>query len=489
MVDEVKKPINVMIFVPSFLGIMDSQTVESLGYIMFDAFSWKAKGYEFFFMIGKRQNIHDARNNAVIWALENDMDYIFWFDDDMVLDKTNKPLFSTMMEHNKDFVAPLFFQRRPPYLPLLFKRMTYLDGTYVTYDNILNYEKGLLDVDGVGFGCCLTKVDMFRKIPRPWFLMGETFGEDLFFCEKAVQAGYKIFCDTTIQIGHIADPPVAWESMYDKHREPAKLMFQQKKDKDMRFIQEKGGIVDICMPIYHNFETTKNALESMFNNTIGTTVSYKLVVDGADKEIEKYLKEICKYRDNIEYVVNKKSTGALSATNQALKMGTAPYLCLCNNDIVVPDNMKHWLHRMVQLCKPDQIGAVAPITNYALGIQDIKYNSKIIGSECFAKFLIPFCTLYKKSVLDKIGLFDTQYQLDNGFSGDADLDISMRITEAGYLMTVARDVFIQHIGSQSLSKATGSFDNVIESNKITRQMLVDKWGQEKVDKLFEVNLV
>ncbi len=488
MVEE-KKPIRVMFFIPSFLGMMDSQTVESIGYILFDCYDWKAKGYEFYFVVGKRMNIHDSRNNAAIWAIENNMDYILWFDDDMVLDKNTAPLFTTLMNHDKDFVAPLFFQRRPPYLPLLFKRMEYLDGTYVTMDNILDYDKGLLEVDGVGFGCALTKVEMFKKIQKPYFIMGETFGEDLYFCEKVKAAGYKIFCDTTIQVGHIGDPPVAWESTYKQHIEPARLFFQQKKAKDENHIKESGGVVDICMPCYHNFEITKKAIESVLNNTIGTTFTLNLVIDGADKELEKYVKQLAKYRDNVKYQVNKKSTGALSATNQVMKMATSPYICLMNNDIEIPENMKHWLHRLVQLCKPSNVAATAPVSNYVMGIQDVRHNATIIGSDCFAKFLIPFTTLYKKEVLDKIGLFDELFQLDNGFSGDADLDISMRITEAGYAMVIARDVFVYHHGSESLSKATGSFDNCIEANKITRQMLVDKWGKTKVDELFKVQLV
>lgn len=486
---EEKKPVNVLFYVPSFLGLIDTLTIESIGYILFDCYDWKAKGYNFFFIVGKRMNIHDSRNHAVNWALENNMDYILWFDDDMVLDKGGKPLFSTLLSHDKDFVAPLFFQRRPPYLPLLFKRNEYLDGTYVTMDNMMDYERGLLDVDGVGFGCALTKIEMFKKIPKPWFVMGDSFGEDLYFCERAKAHGYKIFCDTTIQVGHIGDPPISWESSYKQHIDAAREYFKQKKEKDEKFIQESGGVVDICMPIYHNFEVTKKAIESILNNTIGTTFTLNLVIDGADKQVEQYVKNIAKYRNNVKYQVNKKSTGALSATNQVIRMATSPYICLMNNDVEVPENMKHWLHRLVQLCKPSHIGATAPVSNYVMGIQDVRDNGKIIGTECYAKFLIPFTTLYKKEVLDKIGLFDERFQLDNGFSGDGDLDISMRITEAGYAMMIARDVFIFHLGSQSLSKVSGCDENTIETFAVTRKILEDKWGKEKVDDLFKVEII
>jgi GT2 family glycosyltransferase len=479
------KKTNVLIFVPSYLGLMDTLTVESLGYIMFDAFNWKAQGFDFFLMIGKRMNIHDARNNAVNWAIENDMDYILWFDDDMVLDKVGKPLFTTLMNHDKDFVAPLFFQRRPPYLPLLFKRHDHKDGIFVTYDNIMDYPKELLEVDGVGFGCCLTKVSMLKKLKKPYFVMGESFGEDLFFCEKVKQAGFKIYCDTTIQVGHIGDPPVAWESAYQGQRDQANLFVSQKKQRDEEYVQTIGGVVDVCMAIYHNAELTIKAIESILNNTIGTTIKLKLVVDGADKQIEKYLKQITKYRDNIEYVVNKKSIGCVKATNQVLKMATAPYVCFMNNDVEVPQNMAHWLHRMVQLCKLDGVGAVGPVSNYVAGIQNIELNSKIIGTECYAKFIIPFVALFKKEVLDKVGLFDERFQAENGASSGADIDISLRIREAGYSLMVARDIFIFHHGSKANELACGSIDKVMEMHEKYIEVLKEKWGKEKIEDLFK----
>lgn len=483
------KKINVLIYVPSFLGTMDVLTVESLGYLLFDCYNWKAQGYEFYFMIGKRMNTHDSRNHAALWAVDNDMDYILWFDDDMVIDKVGKPVFTTLIAHDKDFVAPLFFQRRPPYLPLLFKRNKHIDGAFTTYDNILDYEKGLLEVDGVGFGCCLTKVDMFKKIPKPYFLMGETFGEDLFFCDKAINAGYKIFCDTTIQIGHISDPPVAWESSYEAHKDAAKLHTDQKKEKDKAYMRKLGGEVDICMPIYHNFEATKNAIESILNYTHVCTWTLNLVIDGADKEVEKYVKSIAKYRDNVKYIVNKKSQGCIKASNQVMSMATNPYVCLVNNDIVVPRNMSHWLHRLITFAKADDVGAVAPVSDYVMGIQNVTYNSKIIGNVCDSTFLIPFCTVFKKEVLDKVGLFDERFQLENGSSGDGDLDMSIRIRDAGYRLVIVRDVFIHHEGSKSLDIVNDGNENTIKTFEKTRQILIDKWGQSKVDDLVNIRLV
>lgn len=36
---------------------------------------------------------------------------------------------------------------------------------------------------------------------------GYQFGEDIGFCRRAIQCGYKVAVDTTVQIGHIGDFP------------------------------------------------------------------------------------------------------------------------------------------------------------------------------------------------------------------------------------------------------------------------------------------
>lgn len=480
---------NVLIYVPSYEGIINALVVESLAYIHHDCYDWKEKGYKFFFMIGKRMAIHNARQEAVNWALENEIDYIFWFDDDMVLDKAAPPLFTTLINHNKDFVAPLFFQRRPPYLPLLFKRNSYIDGIYTTYDNMLEYERGLIEVDGVGFGCALTKVEMFKKIPKPHFLQGETFGEDLYFCDKAKAYGYKIYCDTTIQVGHIGDSPVVWESSYKNNKEAAIVYTQQKKQKDFTYMDNLGGVVDIVMPCFHNFDVTKEAIESILNNTIACKWSLILINDGGDSQLERYFKQIEKYRDNVKHITNKKALGCVKATNQGLRMAKAPFICLVNNDIVIPDNMRHWLHRMIQVAKNEKVGAVSCVSNYVAGIQNVIYNSKIISAECISKFLIPFVAVYRKDVLDKIGLFDESFQDKNGASSGADIDHSIRMSNAGYGLKIVRDIFIYHYGSKSLEKASGSMDDVMKLHEKYIEVLKQKYGNDKIDNLFAIDII
>ncbi len=66
-------------------------------------------------------------------------------------------------------------------------------------------------VNGLGMGFNLFKLDMFRHIPKPWFktLQGKdeegrdiSNTQDLYFYKKAAKEGYKFACDTSILVGH-----------------------------------------------------------------------------------------------------------------------------------------------------------------------------------------------------------------------------------------------------------------------------------------------
>jgi len=69
----------------------------------------------------------------------------------------------------------------------------------------------LQEANGLGMGFNLFKLDMFRKIERPWFKTvqgrqedGTDIGltQDMYFYKKAKKAGYKFACDNNVLVGH-----------------------------------------------------------------------------------------------------------------------------------------------------------------------------------------------------------------------------------------------------------------------------------------------
>src|SRR4030042_1655614 len=70
----------------------------------------------------------------------------------------------------------------------------------------------LMQVNALGMGFNLFKLDMFRNIPKPWFKTTQEINEvtgdevqntqDIYFYKKAAEAGYKFACDTSVLVGH-----------------------------------------------------------------------------------------------------------------------------------------------------------------------------------------------------------------------------------------------------------------------------------------------
>ena len=60
--------------------------------------------------------------------------------------------------------------------------------------------------NGLGMGFNLFRMEMFKKMPKPWFKTvqenGACFSQDLWFYNNAAAFGYKFACDTRIKVGH-----------------------------------------------------------------------------------------------------------------------------------------------------------------------------------------------------------------------------------------------------------------------------------------------
>jgi hypothetical protein len=121
------------------------------------------------------------------------------------------------MDHQLPIVCAKVHRRKEPYDPLL-KRVNpdptdkanpYID---VEYDEWALNENRLIAVDATGFGCNLMEIEVIESIKTPWFMFDlyqkPVVGEDFYFWKKAREAGYQIYVDCSIDIGHITDAVV-----------------------------------------------------------------------------------------------------------------------------------------------------------------------------------------------------------------------------------------------------------------------------------------
>lgn len=183
--------------VPAF-GLMYTKTFISL--LSLD------KPEKFTFHITRGGLVDWERNNLVMEMLKDpEFTHLFFVDGDMVI---LKDALMKLIDDDEDVVSGLYFQRTEPHLPVIYKKNE--KGNFAP---IGNYENDrLFEVDAAGAGCMLVKREVFEKLMNkvpinngvPTFF-NANFGmtEDMFFCDKAKQNGFKIHCDSRIKCGHI----------------------------------------------------------------------------------------------------------------------------------------------------------------------------------------------------------------------------------------------------------------------------------------------
>lgn len=159
----------------------------------------------FAIMTPRRLSIDRMRNMCAKLALEAEYDYILFIDDDVIV-----PIncLQKMIDADKDIIAGHTIIRGYPFNSMIFKHPPSGNkGELVHYNEWKPEEldeRGLLNVDAVGFSCCLIKVSLLKKLSPPFFVTGTGHTEDIYFCMKARQfvPETTIFVDTTIETVH-----------------------------------------------------------------------------------------------------------------------------------------------------------------------------------------------------------------------------------------------------------------------------------------------
>lgn len=221
-----------------------------------------------------------------------------------------------------------------------------------------------------------------------------------------------------------------------------------------------GPQVDIVIPTYNNLEYLKTCIESVRKNT---DWPYNLIVVNSGTD------------GTAEWLAQQPDIGAhnspdrlhfSAANNVGLKLSTAPYACLLNDDTIVAEG---WLPALMHEAMKPGIGAVGPFSNCDQGwthqekitvagrdlhpgmsLPDVQPVIPSIYKWRHRKEVHPrgwvafYCTVIPRGVIDKVGL------LDEGFkSGDEDLDYCRRIGQAGYAMRQTYDSFVFHFGGRT----------------------------------------
>ena len=166
----------------------------------------------------------------------------------------------------------------------------------------------------------------------------------MYFCENATRAGFDIWVDTTVDVGHIAEPYASWEHMH-KAQKPANYEFLKQKaerDKvtakkfydDIQWNADKK--VSVILTSYNKPRYIKLAIDSMLAQTYP---NWELLImdDNSDKVVKDM---ILSYEDErIRTVFSDvaeenrfKNVRYSWLINKALGMATGDYISYMTDD-------------------------------------------------------------------------------------------------------------------------------------------------------------
>lgn len=141
-----------------------------------------------------------SRNQLVERSLERGSEWILFLDDDHSFPPT---LLMGLLAHDEPVVASLYLQRSDPFLPIAYTSKDE-DGNYWPLDLPAQGRHGLVPVVGAGTGGMLIRSEVFRELPAPWFVHTTKQSEDLYFCDRLVEAGIPLYVDLDARLGHLA---------------------------------------------------------------------------------------------------------------------------------------------------------------------------------------------------------------------------------------------------------------------------------------------
>lgn len=236
----------------------------------------------------------------------------------------------------------------------------------------------------------------------------------------------------------------------------------------------------IIIPTWNNYNMLVRCLESIRSLTREAEYRVFVVDNGSTDETPNYLKALEKQGYPLCIYTNKTNEGFVKATNRGTReAGKGDNICWMNDDTQVVDGL--WLHKLECDLQDPTVGMAVPISNYVMHLQRFDQSYEL-PEKHFTNLVVYFVGLMRWDVFEKVGYLDERF----GIGGNDDMDFSIRLRDAGYKLLVDRTVFCYHYGSQTLLR-DGDQKAYEDINTTTRQILIDKWGQAKVDWLFKLD--
>ncbi len=220
------------------------------------------------------------------------------------------------------------------------------------------------------------------------------------------------------------------------------------------------GICDIIIPVYNSIHVVEKCIDSVLERTHWP---YKItVVDDASDDFTRAILEKYASDGHINLLRNNKNRGFAATVNRGIRNSKGKYIVLLNSDVMVTEL---WLTKMVMALEADPRNQIVNPTTNNTAIINVPLSegaSYLAMNRVFQHYaqrrypeIMPtgFCFMFRRNLLDKIGVFDEAYK-----SFGEESDFWMRtITYANnadyprFRAVMADDAFVFHERGTSFS--------------------------------------
>lgn len=237
--------------------------------------------------------------------------------------------------------------------------------------------------------------------------------------------------------------------------------------------------VTIIIPTINNLEYLVPTVKSIAYNTVG--IFRFLIINQGNKAVEDYINITDPgagqngwpdYKSRIVHFENPLGWAGAINKGLALMAECTEYVLFLNDDIMILPGNFGWLTELCNVMEQDAtVGAVGPASNFVSGWQNFSNIETFLYLK--VKYLIGFCMLVRRSVIDKIG------GLDQSLPGGDDFDFSIRVRDAGYNLIAKRNTYVHHWGQVTGKKTYGDYWDSSEHQEKTNAALIKKHGFKK----------
>lgn len=177
----------------------------------------KAPEFDLIWMMNQTYSITVARNSMVEDAINGDVDYIMWIDDDIIVeDVTVVNAIRNLFASNTDIASGLYRAKQATGFNFCAWIKIGQKGETIIYAPVSKWTPGSnwVSVDAVGHGFCLVKIDVYKNMKKPWYVWNtkDENSEDFSFCERAKkELGIKAMVHTDVKLSHMGDLVIKYD--------------------------------------------------------------------------------------------------------------------------------------------------------------------------------------------------------------------------------------------------------------------------------------